>query len=218
MAISLKPSHWKRYKDIAWLLVKYGRGDLASRIDLQGEFAREEERRPDSDSSPAAEELAGDLERLGPTFVKIGQLLSTRSDLLPARYLDALARLQDSVEPFSYGDVEEIVTRDLGARISKAFLEFEATPIAAASLGQVHRARLRDGRLVAVKVQRPAIREQIFEDLEAFGEIAKLLDGHLEPSHPPIADTIEEFRRAVLPELDYRQEARNLITIGDSLA
>lgn len=217
MALSLKPSHWKRYKDIAWLLVKYGRSDVASRIG-QDTSLTEDEPFPASSSSPPAEELAKDLERLGPTFVKIGQLLSTRSDLLPARYLDALSRLQDSVEPFSFGEVEEIVAAELGARISKAFLEFDATPLAAASLGQVHRARLRDGRLVAVKVQRPGIREQILEDLDAFGEIASVLDRHGEPSNPKLADTVEEFRRAVLPELDYRQEANNLIAIGDSLS
>jgi predicted unusual protein kinase regulating ubiquinone biosynthesis (AarF/ABC1/UbiB family) len=216
MALSLKPSHWKRYKDIAWLLVKYGRGDVASRFGMEAGWARENEP-ASSDSSPPPEDLARDLERLGPTFVKIGQLLSTRSDLLPARYTEALSRLQDSVAPFSFAQVEEIVAEELGTRISKAFSEFEATPLAAASLGQVHRARLRDGRAVAVKVQRPGIRDQILEDLEAFGEIARLLDRHLEPSNPSVADTVEEFRRALLPELDYRQEARNLASIGSSL-
>jgi ubiquinone biosynthesis protein len=216
MALSLKPSHWKRYKDIAWLLVKYGRGDVASRLGMEAEWTEGDEPVPSgSDASP--EDLARDLERLGPTFVKIGQLLSTRSDLLPARYTEALSRLQDSVAPFSFAQVEGIVAEELGTRISKAFLEFEATPLAAASLGQVHRARLRDGRQVAVKVQRPGIREQILEDLEAFREIARLLDRHLEPSTPSVADTVEEFRRALLPELDYRQEARNMVSIGDSL-
>ena len=108
-------------------------------------------------------QLAADLEKLGPTFVKLGQLLSTRADLLPLPYLEALARLQDKVEPFSFVEVEGIVSAELGVRLSKAFSEFEPEPIAAASLGQVHRAALRDGRPVAVKVQRPDIREQIVE-------------------------------------------------------
>ena len=97
MAISLKPAHLKRYKDIAWLLVKYGRGDLGAglREDLT------EAQRVSSAGVPRAEEFASDLEKLGPTFVKIGQLLSTRADLLPPPYLEALSRLQDSVAPFS---------------------------------------------------------------------------------------------------------------------
>ena len=100
MAISLNPSHWKRYKDIAWLVVKYGRRDLRARGDLEEELTPEESP-PPADEGATAEELAGDLEKLGPTFIKIGQLLSTRSDLLSPPFLEALSRLQDSVEPFS---------------------------------------------------------------------------------------------------------------------
>ncbi len=114
--------------------------------------------------------------------------------------------------------MEEIVTAELGVRISKAFAEFEPEPVAAASLGQVHRARLRDGRPVAVKVQRPGIREQILEDLEAFGEVAELVDQHAAAGGQPLAETVEEFRKALMAELDYEQEARNLIRIGENLA
>ena len=216
MAISLKPGHLKRYKDIAWLLVKYGRGDLASRDALGEDFSEEE--RLSAAKAPKAEDLARDLEELGPTFVKIGQLLSTRSDLLSPAYLEALSRLQDSVEPFSFAEVEEIVTAELKVRISKAFLEFEAVPVAAASLGQVHRARLRDGTPVAVKVQRPGIREKILEDLEAFSEVAELVDRHAETGGPPLTETVAEFRKAILEELDYRKEASNLVAIGANLA
>ena len=216
MTISLKPSHLKRYKDIAWLLVKYGRGDLASRAELRESLTEEE--RLSATSDPKAEELASDLEKLGPTFIKIGQLLSTRADLLSPPYLEALSRLQDSVAPFSFADVEEIVTSELGVRISKAFAEFDPEPVAAASLGQVHRARLRDGRPVAVKVQRPRIREQILEDLEAFGEVTELVDRQSARGAPPLSETVEEFRKALLAELDYKQEARNLVTIGKNLA
>lgn len=103
----------------------------------------------------------GTWRTFGPTFIKLGQLLSTRADPLPPIYLTALARLQDDVEPFSFAEVEKIVTTELSVRISKAFSSFDAAPLAAASLGQVHRAVLRDGRSVAVKVQRPGIREQV---------------------------------------------------------
>src|SRR5262249_57349941 len=98
VAISLKPSHWKRYKDIAWLLLKYGRRDLGARGDLEEELTREESVSP-ADDGATAEQLARDLEKLGPTFIKIGQLLSTRSDLLSPPFLEALSRLPDSVEP-----------------------------------------------------------------------------------------------------------------------
>src|SRR6185436_2187484 len=175
MSVSLKPSHLKRYKDIAVLLMKYGRGDLAKGLDVDAEVLP---RAALPGEKPKAEELARDLERLGPTFVKVGQLLSTRADLLPVAYLEALARLQDKVEPFPFAEVERIVTEELGVRISKAFADFEATPLAAASLGQVHRATLRDGRPVAVKVQRPGIRRQALEDMEVVAELAEFLDRH----------------------------------------
>ena len=129
---------------------------------------------------PKAEELASDLEKLGPTFIKLGQLLSTRGDLLPEPYLEALARLQDHIEPFSFDEVEQIVSTELGARLSKLFAEFDREPTAAASLAQVHRARMRDGRMVVVKVQRPGVRETIVKDLEALEEITDFIDAHTE--------------------------------------
>ena len=216
MTVSLKPTHLKRYKDIAVLLLKYGRGDLAKRLDVDAEVAPAGG--AERTEKPRAEELARDLERLGPTFVKVGQLLSTRADLLPVAYLEALSRLQDQVEPFSFAEVERIVTEELGVRISKAFADFEATPIAAASLGQVHRASLRDGRVVAVKVQRPGIREQIVEDLDAFAEIAQLLDKHAEAGRLyQFEKMVEEFRKTLLRELDYRQEAQSLLTLRENL-
>ena len=124
------------------------------------------------------DELAADLERLGPTYVKLGQLLSTRADLLPPAFLEALTRLQDKVEPFPFPEIEAIVTAELGVKMSKAFAEFEKTPVAAASLGQVHRAVLRNGRPVAVKVQRPGIQERILKDLDILREIAETADEH----------------------------------------
>jgi ubiquinone biosynthesis protein len=218
MALAAIPGHWKRYKDIAWLLVKHGRSDLVRDLDWGGEPLSTSAESAKPGEAADAEELASDLEKLGPTFVKLGQVLSSRGDLLPPAYVAALSRLQDQVEPFSYADVERIVEAELGVRISKAFASFESTPIAAASLGQVHRARLRDGREVAVKVQRPGIREQVLEDLEAFEEIAKFLDEHSEAaSRWELARTVAEFRRTMLAELDYRQEASNLEAIGKQM-
>ena len=144
--------------------------------------------------------------------MKLGQLLSSRPDLLPPAYLKALARLQDDVKPFPFEQVEEIVTAELGVRISKAFSRFDREPMAAASLGQVHAAALRDGRPVVVKVQRPGITEQIADDFEVLTQIADFLEAHSEFGRRyRLLDMLEEFRIALRHELDYEHEARNLL-------
>lgn len=215
MAISLKPEHLKRYKDIAMLLMRYGRADLVKSAGLDASI----EGMQDIQVPPAKmEELASDVEKLGPTFIKLAQLLSTRSDLLPQPYIDALTRLQDNVGPFPFTEVEQIVNTELGVRISKAFARFDSQPVAAASLGQVHRAALRDGREVVVKVQRPGIREEMTKDLEVLGEIADFLDAHTEVGRKfEFSGFLEVFRKSLLQELDYRLEARNLVTFANNL-
>jgi len=215
--VALLPStrNLKRYRELAVLLVRYGRSDLVRQAGL-ADVVDGEETAPASD---IAAELAGDLERLGPTFVKLGQLLSTRADLLLLPVLEGLARLQDRVAPFPFAEAEEIVTGELGVRLSKAFSVFEEEPIAAASLGQVHRAALRDGRPVAVKVQRPGLRPRIVDDMDALGGIASMLDRHTEVGRRlGLEAVVEQLRRGLLSELDYRQEARNLQTLADNLA
>src|SRR5260221_4306008 len=123
MGISLNPQHLNRYRQIGWLLAKYGRSDLVKETGLEETLTAEQRVTP-KEAAKAAE-LAADLEKLGPTFVKLGQLLSTRVELLPQAYLEALERLQDKVEPFGFDEVEKIVSEELGVRISKAFAEFE---------------------------------------------------------------------------------------------
>jgi ubiquinone biosynthesis protein len=214
--VSLKPERLKRYKDVAMLLVKYGRSDLVKQAGLEDSLEPDETAL--AETAPEAKELAADLEKLGPTFIKLGQLLSTRADLLPAPYLEALSRLQDNVEPFSYEEVDQIVSGEIGVRLSKAFAEFEREPLAAASLAQVHRAYLRDGRAVVVKVQRPNIREQIFEDLEALGEIAKFLDSHTElGKRYEFQNMLLGLRKSLLRELDFKLEANNLVAFAENL-
>jgi ubiquinone biosynthesis protein len=218
MVVSFKPERLKRYKDVAMLLIKYGRSDLISAAGLENSVLPDEIA-VESGAAAPAEELAKDLERLGPTFIKLGQLLSTRADLLPGPYLDALERLQDHIEPFSYEEVERIVSGELGVRISKAFGEFDPVPLAAASLSQVHRAWMRDGRAVVVKVQRPNIRELIVGDLEALGEIAHFLDEHTELGRRYEFDNmLVNLRKSLLRELDFTIEANNLHNIGQSLS
>ena len=159
MGLSLQPARLKRYAEIARLLYKYGRRDLVTRAGLEESLSGGDPPEPGEAGDP--KDLADDLEKLGPAFVKLGQLLSTRPDILPPAYLAALERLQDNVEPFSFADVERVIQEEFGMRISKGFGAFDAEPIAAASLGQVHRAKLRDGRDIAVKIQRPDIRERM---------------------------------------------------------
>jgi ubiquinone biosynthesis protein len=211
--MKFSPHYLKRYKDISLLLLKYSKPEMASRfaIDEQAEQLKE-------NGKEQARELSDDLERLGPTFVKLGQLLSSRADLLPQRYLRALSRLQDRVKPFPYQDVEFIVETELGTSINKAFCSFNREPMAAASLGQVHLATLHDGRLVAVKVQRPNITKQIDEDFAALEELARFMDRHTKFGHRyQLLKILQEFAHALSHELDYRREAANLITLHNNL-
>ncbi len=209
-------THLKRYKEIAVLLWKHGRSDLIKQMGIDDLDAHEVAAAGPGDASP--EELADDLEAMGPTFVKLGQVLSSRSDLLPEAYLKALARLQDKVKPFPYEQVEEIVSRELGVRISKAFSRFDRAPLAAASLGQVHLAALRDGRAVVVKVQRPDIRTQIAEDFEVLNQIADFVDGHTDVGHRyRFLRILEEFRLTIQQELNYEREVHNLVAVGENL-
>jgi ubiquinone biosynthesis protein len=217
VGLSLHPDRLKRYKDVARLLYKYGRSDLVSRAGLDDALAGETLAPADQAVKP--DELAADLERLGPAFIKLGQLLSTRADLLPPAYLEALGRLQDSVEPFSFADVERVIQEDLGLRLSKGFASFDAEPIAAASLGQVHRAQLRDGAEVAVKVQRPDLREGLAHDLAAMEDIAEILDRHTDAGRQfEFVQMVAEFRRSLAQELDYRREAHNLVRLAQNLS
>jgi ubiquinone biosynthesis protein len=216
--MKIAPKHLKRYKDIAKLLWKYGRSDLVTQMGIEDALATDDAPAVDPKGADP-EQFANDLEAMGPTYVKLGQVLSGRPDLLPDPYLKALARLHDKVKPFPYAEVEPIVINELGVRITKAFSRFDPEPIAAASLGQVHYAELRDGRPVVVKVQRPGIREQIADDFEVLEEIAEFLDAHTEMGrHVRFLRILEEFRVTIQRELNYELEASNLITVGKNLA
>lgn len=214
--MKLSLNHLKRYKEIAFLLWKYGRSDLVKNMGFEEPYDPEKEGKKIGDAAP--DQLADDLEAMGPTYIKIGQVLAGRPDLLPSAYMKALERLQDKITPFPYEEVEQIVMNELGVRISKAFARFDTTPLAAASLGQVHAAALRDGRQVVVKVQRPGIRAQIADDFEVLGEIASFLDAHTAAGRRyRFATVLEEFRITIQQELNYENEAQNLIAVGKNL-
>ena len=214
---SLQPRRLGRYRDLALILFKYGRSDLLSRAGMEEILA--EELPPSDPGAAAPDELAHDLERLGPTFVKLGQVLSTRADLLPDSYLTALARLQDEVAPVPFADIEKTLREELGVRLSHAFKKLDRTPLAAASLAQVHRAVLRDGRTVAVKVQRPGIRLQAADDLEVLESVASMTERvSATAARYEVGRLVREFRATLLRELDYRIEAENLRALSRNLS
>ena len=235
--MKLNTTHLKRYKEIAGLFWKYGRSDLVKQMGVDEEDAAKQQRdeaRADTDdpnfkretkvkteggkSTVTPDQLVTDLEAMGPTYVKLGQVLAGRPDLMPEAYRGALARLQDNVKPFAYEEVEKIIEEELGVRISKAFSEFEKEPVAAASLGQVHRGKLRDGRPVVVKVQRPGIRPIIEQDFEVLTELAGTVDSHTKVGRRYRFRTmIEEMHLTIQRELNYEREAQNLVTLGKNL-
>ncbi|HSP34900.1 MAG TPA: AarF/UbiB family protein, partial [Thermoanaerobaculia bacterium] len=217
----LKTSHIGAYKDLLVLFTRYGRKDFRlsmSPDDLLVPVV-EEETAIEPDVQKRAEAFANALKQMGPTYVKFGQLLSTRPDVVPPEYINALESLQDNLDPFSFAEVEKIVEEELGAKISKLFAEFESTPIAAASLGQVHRAVLRDGRDVVVKVQRPNIREEVRKDLDVLTEIAQTIEAHTDIGRKMnLGAAIEQARISMLNELNYLQEARTADMLRQNLA
>ncbi|HEY0150826.1 MAG TPA: AarF/UbiB family protein [Longimicrobium sp.] len=218
MGISLNPKHLKLYAELAKLFIKYGRSDIVNTAGLDA-VVEEPTAAETAAAVPEAEALAADLERMGPTFVKLGQLLSTRPDLVPEAYIDALSRLQDKLEAFPYEEVERIVQEELGQTIGEAYAEFNPKAMAAASLGQVHQATLHDGRRVVVKVQRPGVRDRITDDLDALEEVAAMAERRTEVGQRyGVLGLIQEFRRNILDELNYKSEAANLATLGRNLA
>ncbi|CAN5235852.1 AarF/UbiB family protein [soil metagenome] len=215
--MSVLPDNLVRYRNFFGFMIKYWNSDLfhqtaASAMD-EGDDAEKTE---NYDQTP--EELVEDLKQMGPTYIKLGQLLSTRPDLLPDAYLQALATLQNDVPPIAYEEVHRIVEEEIGTRILKAFSFFDEKPLASASIGQVHKAHLRSGKPVAVKVQRPGIRKQFLEDLDTLRELAEFAVKHTKVARKYAFDEVlAERRHILLQELDYVREAQNLMLLGKNL-
>ena len=171
---------------------------------------------PDPDIGP--EDFARDLEALGPTFVKLGQMLSTRPDMIAPEYAHALARMQEGVESVPLGEIEAQIEAEFGVRLNTLFKRFDSEPIGAASLAQVHRAVLHDGREVAVKVQRPGIGPRMRADLDALAGFASAADSFTDMGRRVrFADWIAEFGKALMAELDYVAEAENLARFAEHM-
>jgi ubiquinone biosynthesis protein len=215
----LKTRNIGAYRDLLLLFARYGRKDFRLNLTTEDFLVQEEATEIEPDVARRARAFADALKAMGPTYVKFGQLLSTRPDVVPQEYILALESLQDDLEPFSFAEVERIVEEELGVRISKGFEVFESTPLAAASLGQVHRAVLRDGRAVVVKVQRPNVREEVRKDLEVFGDIAAELEKHTDIGRKMnLVAAIEQAKVVMYSELNYLQEARNTEILRENLA
>jgi ubiquinone biosynthesis protein len=192
-----------RATEIGRVATRHGFGYLIDR-------RRAADGEPDGDRGRRLREM---LDELGPTFVKFGQLLSTRPDVVPPDIILELRKLQDEVSPFPIADVERVVREELGLTIEQAFVEFDATPIAAASIGQVHRAKLPNGVDVVVKVQRPSAPRQIESDLKLMASAARVARERVRQlDFIDANELVDEFARSIRLELDYQQEARNAET------
>ncbi|UCH21651.1 MAG: AarF/ABC1/UbiB kinase family protein [Deltaproteobacteria bacterium] len=205
----------KRYQQILAILFKYGFGDLLEllRIDQYVEvglqmISRKQRVRVERLSKPQGLRMA--LEELGPTYIKLGQVLSTRPDLVPIEFITELSKLQDKVPPFPFRSVKKIVEEELKQPLEAFFDLFDEKPLASASIGQVHRARLKGGDEVAVKIQRPGIQKIIEVDLEIMLHLATLMERHVEEMalHRPVK-IVEEFARTLENEIDYGIEVAN---------
>jgi predicted unusual protein kinase regulating ubiquinone biosynthesis (AarF/ABC1/UbiB family) len=212
--------HPERYFEIFSVLRKYELHHIAAQFmnhqHNDDEFSLEELHGEEEDHAAG---LASALEELGPCFIKLGQLLSTRPDLLPPNYIEALSRLQNTVTPVPGDKITAIIESELGAPISELFESFECDPLAAASMAQVHRAFLPDGTEVAVKVQRPGARQRIEIDIEILHEVAQFAS-RFTPygKRYGLLQIVRELERSLIQELDFRQEAESTRLIGKQIS
>jgi len=211
-------AHLGRFKDIILTLFKYGFEDIVERLDLPGKVLIEKIYSAHSEMN-TWQRVRFALEELGPTFIKLGQILSLRPDLMPPPLILELQKLQDEVTPVSYAEIEEVLLKNLNAPLFEVFDVFEQQPLAAASLAQVHRAVLKENKqAVAVKIQRPGIRHMIDTDLAILAALARRLDERMESTKIyDLPELVREFKRSLLRELDFRRETNNMkISQGNS--
>ncbi|NSW83383.1 MAG: AarF/ABC1/UbiB kinase family protein [Syntrophothermus sp.] len=199
-------NHMQRYRQVLNILGRHGFGFVFDRLPVRNRKSKET-RKDTYLTGP--ERLRSVLEQLGPTYVKLGQLLSTRPDLLPAEYIRELEKLQDSVPPFPFKQVQQVLDEE-GLRTEDIFASFSEEPLASASIGQVHEAVLKTGEKVVVKVQRPGIGKIIENDLEILYELIGMLEKHTKWGRLyQLTDILDEFANALRKEMDFAQEGRN---------
>lgn len=209
--------HLHRYREIVGVLVDEGLDSFVDAVGLRrfapvsGRLLGERDTHPE----PVSVRIRRTLERLGPAFVKMGQAASTRSDVLPETVIKELRKLQDQVSPFPFSTAKAVLEEELGAPLAELFATFDETPLASASLGQVHAATLFDGTEVAVKVQRPGVRATVETDLDIFTAQARFVSQHSElAGRYDVVEIVTEFADAVRAELDYEVEGGNAERLG----
>jgi ubiquinone biosynthesis protein len=217
-------SHTRRYSEIVSILVRFGFVDVVRALRLSPYLAAGRRamalvgRNPPPDLS-RARRLRLALEALGPTFIKFGQALSTRADVLPAELIDEMSRLQDTVPALAPGTAERAIEEAFGVPVSELFAAFDPTPLAAASIAQVHKAMLHSGEVVAVKVRRPGIAEVIESDLAILADLAALAERHLpDAALYSLSDLVEEFARTIRREQDLAREGRIIERVASRFA
>lgn len=201
-----KNFHVSRSRQIAGVLVSHGWDYLRH----NGHRSIDKALLPHQKTQTTPERLRSALEDLGTTFIKLGQILSTRADLLPHDYLTELTKLQDAAPPVPFAAIQETLLAELGQPIENAFADFDPEPLASASIGQAHAATLPDGTEVVVKIRRPGVVEQVNEDLEILKELAATASRHWEfADRYDLAGLVEEFSQTLRNELDYIREGHN---------
>jgi len=214
MKTAHKLKNFKRLKQVTNTLLKAELGYFISKLELKSYLSLKKkihtkELHKPIESLPSR--LRNAFEILGGSFVKLGQLLSLRYDLLPKEYCDEFSKLQDSVKPVAFSSIKKVIEEELNAPLDSIFKSFDKTPIAAASVGQVHKAVLKNGKIVAVKIQRPNIEKTFKDDIELFYYLAKKMMKHFPETkfYRPL-EIIEEFEKYTIKELDYLLEAKNI--------
>ncbi len=204
-------AHYKRYLVILNTISKHGFGYLFDRIKSVNIIPKLEDEKKEIKNYPAAIRLRLMFQELGPTFIKVGQILSTRPDLVPEEYARELENLRDSVAPIPFNDMESILQNEFGRKIEDVFKTFKKEPIGSASIGQVYLAVTKEGKRVAVKVQRPKVKNKIMADMEILEDLAEMFKNIMSLSDvmDPI-EIINEFKRLLTRELDYTVEARSI--------
>ena len=200
--------HLKRSREIAGVLIGHGWNSLRENFGLAASGSAPSNTQRNALIPP--EHLRRALEELGTTFIKLGQILSTRADLLPPAYLAELSKLQDAAPSVPFEAVRKVLIAELGQPVEKAFANFDPRPLAAASIGQAHAATLMDGTEVVVKIRRPGVVEQVHEDLEILKELAITASHHWEfAERYDLVGIVDEFSETLLAELDYIREGHN---------